>query len=126
MQWTDEENTGFSEAKPWINVHPEYKTTNVKAEEENPNSVLTYYRKMIKLRKENKALIYGEFEQLKTNRNIFAYKRTYNDKEYMVIVNLVGKKQQYPFNVDYRLVCSNYNTYSNYLRPYESIVFEVK
>lgn len=126
MQWTDEENAGFSKTKPWINVHPEYKTINVKAEEENPNSILAYYRKMIKLRKENKALVYGEFEQLKTNRNIFAYKRTYNDKEYMVIVNLVGKKQQYPFNVDYRLVCSNYNTYSNYLRPYESIVFEVK
>lgn len=126
MQWTDEENAGFSKTKPWINVHPEYKTTNVKVEEENTNSVLTYYRKMIKLRKENKALVYGEFEQLKTNRNIFAYKRTYNDKEYMVIVNLVGKKQQYPFNVDYRLVCSNYNTYSNYLRPYESIAFEVK
>ena len=126
MQWSSEENAGFSKNKPWINVHPEYKGLNVEVQEKDSDSVLNYYRKMIKLRKENKALIYGEFEQLKTNKNIFAYKRIYEDKEYMVVINLTKKNQDYPFNIDYNLVCSNYSKYSNKLRPYEAIVFEVK
>lgn len=44
----------------------------------------------------------------------------------MVILNLTDKERNYPFKVDHRMISSNYDSYSNRLRPYEANVFEVR
>ena len=123
MQWSDEENAGFSKNKPWINVNPNYKDINVETEEKDYDSVLNFTRKMIKLRKENKALVYGSFEQIRTSSNIFAYYRKLDDQKFMIIMNLTDKDQLYPFKIDNTLISSNYRKYSNRLRPYEANIF---
>ena len=123
MQWSDQENAGFSKNKPWINVNPNYKDINVETEEKDYDSVLNFTRKMIKLRKENKALVYGSFEQIRTSSNIFAYYRKLDDQKFMIIMNLTDKDQLYPFKIDNTLISSNYRKYSNRLRPYEANIF---
>ena len=123
MQWSDEEYAGFSKNKPWINVNPNYKDINVETEEKDYDSVLNFTRKMIKLRKENKALVYGSFEQIRTSSNIFAYYRKLDDQKFMIIMNLTDKDQLYPFKIDNTLISSNYRKYSNRLRPYEANIF---
>ena len=123
MQWSDQENAGFSKNKPWINVNPNYKDINVETEEKDYDSVLNFTRKMIKLRKENKALVYGSFEQIRTSSNIFAYYRKLDDQKFMIIMNLTDKDQLYPFKIDNTLINSNYRKYSNRLRPYEANIF---
>ena len=124
MQWNNSEFAGFSKTNPWINVNPNYTYINVEDEEKDNNSILNFYRKLIKLRKENKTLVYGSFKQLKTNKNYFCYERELNNDKYLIIINLTNKELNYPFNIDKELVSSNYNTFSNKLRAYEANIFK--
>ncbi len=51
MQWDATANAGFSTTKPWLKVNPNYITINVQQQEAQPDSVLNFYRQMIRLRK---------------------------------------------------------------------------
>ncbi|MCR5688606.1 MAG: alpha-glucosidase [Lachnospiraceae bacterium] len=76
MQWDDSGNAGFSAAKPWIPVNPNYKEINAKAEVSDPYSVFSYYKKLIRLRHGNDIIVYGTFEPLLTDSgDIYAYRR---------------------------------------------------
>ncbi len=125
MQWKDDTYAGFSTEEPWIQVNANYHEVNVETEEQDPDSVLNHYKKMIRLRKEHKALVYGSFEQIRTSKDLFCYYRTLDEKKYLVIINLTDKDRNYPMRMDHRLVISNYKNYSNVLRPYEANVYEV-
>ena len=126
MQWSDKDDAGFSEAEPWLKVNPNYKQINVEKEEKDGNSVLHHYRKLIALRKDNEALVYGTFTKLKTNKNIFAYERNLDGKIFLIMINLSDKTRPYPFRVGQRLLISNYEDLSDKLRPYEANIYEVE
>lgn len=74
MQWSSEENAGFTSGTPWMKVNPNYSEINVKAQQENEDSVLRYYQKLIALRKSEEykevftygtfAPVYGEQESV--------------------------------------------------------------
>ena len=59
FQWDDSRNAGFTNGTPWLKVNPNYKKINVAAQEKDPNSVLNYFRKMVKLRKAFRSLFTG-------------------------------------------------------------------
>lgn len=64
MQWSEEEEAGFTTGKPWLFINPNYKEINVKAEEEDADSILNYYKKLIALRKSKEYIhtfTYGTF-----------------------------------------------------------------
>ena len=64
MQWTSEENAGFTKGTAWLKINPDYKEINVEDQQNNPDSVLNYYRKLIALRKSDEfknVFTYGEF-----------------------------------------------------------------
>ena len=64
MQWTSGENGGFTRGTPWLKVNPLFKDVNVEAQEQDPDSVLNYYRKLVALRKSDElkeVFTYGEF-----------------------------------------------------------------
>ena len=64
MQWTSGENGGFTKGTPWLKVNPLFKDVNVEAQEQHPDSVLNYYRKLVALRKSDElkeVFTYGEF-----------------------------------------------------------------
>ena len=64
MQWTSGENGGFTKGIPWLKVNPLFKDVNVEAQEQDPDSVLNYYRKLVALRKSDElkeVFTYGEF-----------------------------------------------------------------
>ena len=64
MQWTNGENGGFTKGTPWLKVNPLFKDVNVEAQEQDPDSVLNYYRKLVALRKSDElkeVFTYGEF-----------------------------------------------------------------
>jgi alpha-glucosidase len=65
MQWNSERHAGFSDgASTWLPVAPNYRTVNVANERQKPDSLLNYYRELIRLRKENAALREGDFTLL--------------------------------------------------------------
>ena len=87
MQWSADKNAGFTTAdKAWFDeINPNYTEINVEAAQKDENSILNYYRKLLKFRKEHDIVKYGDFELLKTDKNIFAYVRTYENQKLLVI-----------------------------------------
>ncbi len=64
MQWSGAPNAGFTTGTPWIKVNENYRTINVEAERRDPNSVWSFYRQMIQLRKANELFVYGTYDLL--------------------------------------------------------------
>ncbi|WGH76094.1 alpha-glucosidase [Tenacibaculum tangerinum] len=88
MQWDDSENAGFTTGTPWKRVNDNYKEINVANQEKSPNSVLNHFRKMVKLRKENEVLVYGDYQLLDAeNDETYCFTRTLDDVKVLVLLN---------------------------------------
>ena len=137
MQWDDSMNAGFSKSNnPWIHVNPNYRDINVKEQLEDSNSILNFYKKMIKTRKSNDCLIYGKYNLiLEDDTNIFAYERILNDEKFLIICNLKSEHSKYeydPITLKYEnLILSNYDVDDNedlnkiLLRPWEARIYKI-
>ncbi|MDJ1154903.1 alpha-glucosidase [Macrococcus caseolyticus] len=92
MQWDASENAGFTNGTPWLKVNPNYKSINVEKELNDENSILNFYKKMIKFKKSHEIATYGDFKLIyPEDENVFAYARTLNDELFYVIGNLTSK-----------------------------------
>lgn len=88
MQWDDTNNAGFSSETPWLPVHENHTTVNVATQQNDHNSVLNHFRKMVALRKENLLLVYGEYEIIQEEHpTIYAYSRTLDDEQMKILLN---------------------------------------
>jgi alpha-glucosidase len=98
MQWDASENAGFSKATPWLPVPPTFKTHNVADEAKDPDSVLSFYKKVLKLRHTNRALLDGSYMPLNENdQNVLSYLRVYKDQVVLVALNMSGAEQKVNF-----------------------------
>ena len=131
MQWTNEVNGGFTEGTPWFPVNPNYKTINVAQQSEDSDSVLNFYKRLIKLKKSDDIYTYGEFNLIDdANENIFAYTRKLNNKTVLVAGNLTDHvaSLNLPFEVEPSQI--KLHNYKNDLditnmRPFEAFVAEL-
>ncbi|TLG77135.1 glycoside hydrolase family 13 protein [Culicoidibacter larvae] len=132
MQWDAAEHGGFSHVEPWIKTNENYKTINVEAEMNDPDSILNHYRKVLQLRHDYELFIYGTVELvLEDDERVYAYIREYEEERVLVICNFYGTEREIPFTWDVKeVMLSNYDlktasagTYL--LRPYESIVYKL-
>ena len=137
MQWSDGKNAGFTTAEePWFEVNPNYTEINVEQAENDENSILHYYRKLLKFRKENDISKYGDFELLKTEKNIFAYIRHMGEQQLLVVNSFTEGECCFrcpkQFDIEKaELVLSNYdNNFAIHngfhTRPYETRVYFIK
>lgn len=86
VQWSAEENAGFTTGTPWFYVNPNYKEINAAAQENDPDSILNHYRALIKFKKENDVAIWGDYkEHYKNSDKLYVYERNYNGKRLLVI-----------------------------------------
>lgn len=93
MQWDDTKNAGFTTGTPWLKVNPNYEEINVFVQERKEDSLLNFYKKMIQLKKENLTLTYGTFDLIyPEDKNVFAYTRTLDDEQYIILGNLSHDK----------------------------------
>ncbi|MGG0717902.1 alpha-glucosidase [Robertmurraya massiliosenegalensis] len=89
MQWSAEENAGFTKGTPWLGVNSNFKGLNVEAQKEDPNSILNFYKKMIQLRKLNPIFTYGIYDLvIEEHPSLYAYTRTYGDEKVIILCNL--------------------------------------
>ena len=90
MQWTTGNFAGFTTGRPWFNVHRDYaRGVNVTDESADPNSLLSYYRTLIRLRNDHAALRVGDAYLVKSNNPaVFAALRVSKEEVVLVIVNL--------------------------------------
>ena len=88
MQWNTSEHAGFTDGTPWLPVNDNYKEINVEVQENDPNSPLNYFRKMVELRKTNPVLIYGDYELVfPDHEKVYAYTRSLEDQKMLILLN---------------------------------------
>lgn len=128
MQWDASENAGFTTGTPWIAVNPNYKKINVEDQLKREDSVFNYYKKLIRLRKENEIIVYGNYELLlPEDENIFAYVRTLDNQKLLVVCNFSKTEQKFDFSgyENAKILISNYKRdvrEDGILKPYEATV----
>ena len=128
LQWNDSQFAGFSTNKPWIDVNSNYENINVESEENNPDSILNYYREIIRIRKNNLTLVYGDFLDLEPdNEKLYIYKRWDKQKTFVVILNFSDEKILCDLNdlSSMILVIGNYkkSVYDGFMDPWEARVY---
>ena len=129
MQWSKEQNGGFTKGIPWIRVNENYKDINVDEALRDKDSVFYHYKALINLRKENDVIIYGTYNCIDINHKaIYSYVRELNGIKFLVVANFYDKIEKFilPQNIHYdkcQLILSNYKDSNNIpneivLRPY--------
>jgi oligo-1,6-glucosidase len=134
MQWDDSLMAGFtSGSSTWLPINPAKKFANVQSEENDKDSILSYYRRLIKLRRDDPILSYGDFEPMGTPGDIVAFFRAFDGKMEFVLLNLSNKKRFLPSSIRKmrgKVLLSNYFgagfTYKKFLRPYEALIVALK
>lgn len=80
MQWNDNQYAGFSNNKPWIKVHQNYKSLNVEYLQRNENSLLNKYKKLITLKNSEPILQYGHYTELNFSDDLISFSRSFNNE----------------------------------------------
>ena len=134
MQWDDSMYAGFSNVSPWLMVNDNKDVINVKKSLKDENSILNYYKKLIKTYKEYGHIVKdGVYKDLlPKNKDLFVYERRLDDEVLLVISNfskkdkttkILSKYQDYRPNV----LLNNYKNFDCYnLKPYQSVLLHLK
>lgn len=114
MQWDDSRHAGFTDGEPFFPVNTNYKKINVKAQEKE-GSVLSYYRKLVKLRKAEEyreLFAYGDIRPaLERAEDVIAYERSRDGQKLLVVLNFLGEMQKISLGEEERkVILSNYET----------------
>lgn len=135
VQWDNSVNAGFSREQPWLSVNPNYKQINVASQIRDPESLLSYYKKLTALRKNpvyKETLVYGDFVPYMEDRhNLMAYYRK-GDKTLLVLGNFQKAPQTVKLPVSYKeILLNNYPALkitedSVVLDDYQAVILELE
>ena len=126
MQWSGAENAGFTTGTPWLKVNPNYKTINADNQLSDPDSVFSYYQRLIRLRKGHPVFREGTFRLvLADHEDIFAYTRTTAAARLLVVCNFRGADIEDPLAIGEPPILCNYpdQPLLGRLRPYEARIY---
>ena len=130
MQWDASAHAGFTTGEPWIGVVDNYQTINAAAEVGDPDSIYSYYKQLVALRKQHPVIQSGKIEFLdKDDPDLLAYRRWDAQHELLVLCNLTGHDAPAALPEgwqDARVLLGNYPDAAPRaaLRPYEALVLE--
>ncbi|NHM32426.1 alpha-glucosidase [Neobacillus terrae] len=129
MQWNSSPMAGFTEGTPWISLNPNYVDINAKNDRLSSQSIFRYYQKLIFLRKNMNLIVYGDYNLLETEPELFAYKRIWENDCVSVFCNFTDKIIDCDLTktlLTGEILLKNYETSPliGKLRPYEAIVFK--
>ncbi len=124
MLWSNKSEAGFSEGTPWLRINDDYLNINVESNLQEKDSVFHFYKKMLSFRKENKDMVYADFEikDLEHPR-IFSYLRRTSNKEYLIVMNFSDDEVHYPVRRIYDYLIGNYENDGNTFKPWEGRVY---
>ena len=115
VQWSAEENAGFTTGTPWFNICDNYKEINVEAADKDPDSILNFYRKLIKFKKENEVAIYGKYKEFyKNSSSLYVYERVLGNEKLLIVCSFKENSVKFTAPAGYdlnkgELVLCNYN-----------------
>ena len=131
VQWEDSAHAGFTSGLPWMRVNDNKNRINVASQMQDSESILSYFKQMIQLRKNNPVLTYGAYLPVDTqHEKLFIYYRTLEEEKYLVLLNFSSENiilPHYLLNKNSRCMIDNYPTmnHSNSIRPWEAVVYKL-
>ena len=130
MQWSTAPNAGFTTGQPWLKVNPNYRYVNVSEQDTNSNSVLNFYRKLLRWRKQTPTLHGGSYRDLLPDHpTIWAFERRLRNEYYWILANFSAETVDLP-NVltdgirSGELILFNYRDQTNAMRPFEVRLYQ--
>ena len=130
VQWSGEENAGFTTGTPWMNVNPNYPDINVEKQDNDPDSILNFYRQAVRLRKQLSCVRWGNYKEYqKHSKKLYMYSRQDPRQKLLVVCSFWNKPvrfkpPKYFYIPGARLALCNYNTITpDTLQPYECRVY---
>lgn len=125
MQWDAGESAGFTTGEPWIKLNSNYEAINMEQSKDDPESILQFYRKLIRLRKENKTLVYGSYAELYADsEQIGGYTRTLDSEKWTVLCNFTSEIVKLDtLNIGTLELSNRGNPEQGILKPYEALVY---
>ena len=134
MQWDASPNAGFTEGEPWIMVNPNYGEINAADQIGREDSVFSFYKELVKLRKEKPVIVNGEYRLLDPeSEDGFVYERSFHEEHLLVVCSFAEKELLWRLPEEMagqaaKLVIGNYEGQQwgpeLMLRPYEASVWE--
>ena len=134
VQWNDSANAGFTSGNPWLPLNPNYKEINVASQENDPDSLLSFYKELIALRKNpeyKETVVYGELiPYLEEQHNLMSYYRK-GDKTLLVLGNFQKEPQTVKLpSACHKVLLNNYpelniSDDSVILDNYQAVVIEL-
>ncbi|MBF0575043.1 glycoside hydrolase family 13 protein [Dysgonomonas sp. GY617] len=98
MQWNSDENGGFSNTTPWLPVSESYKSLNVEDQLKDEDSMLNFYRQLIKVRKEYPSLSMGNWHSIIDGvGGVLAYERRYEKEEILIVLNFSYRRKSFSY-----------------------------
>lgn len=134
MQWDASMNGGFTQARPWLAVNPNYREINAEQQLWDEDSVFKFYQKLIRLRKENPVMIYGDFRLVSPVEGpVIAFTRTLEDITWLAVHNFSSEEQKLCWDgvkADSEVILSNYPEHERrdgemILKAYETVIVKV-
>ncbi|HEX6128102.1 MAG TPA: alpha-amylase family glycosyl hydrolase [Candidatus Limnocylindria bacterium] len=91
MPWTPGPGGGFTGGKPWLPLGEENLARSVEAQRDDPASMLTLYRRLLSLRRAERALSVGSYRPVSAGGSVLAYRRRHGERDLLVALNLAGR-----------------------------------
>ncbi|MBR4514407.1 MAG: alpha-glucosidase [Lachnospiraceae bacterium] len=138
MQWDTTEYAGFTTGTPWLPVNENYQTVNAETEALDEASVLSWYKRLARFRKEHAALVYGTYTEVLNDReDVYAFVREDGEEKLLIAVNFSGEEAEYDITSTgagetEEILISSYGDDDDRggamlerLRPYEAVVLRI-
>lgn len=134
MQWNSSVHGGFSLAEPWLPVNPNYREINVEQQLQDEDSIFHFYQKLIRLRKENPVMVYGDFQLVsETEGPVIAFIRSLEGTAWLAVHNFSEEEQKLCWDgvrADSEVILSNYSSREGRdgeipLRAYETVIVKL-
>jgi len=129
MAWDSSTNAGFSSIEPWLPLHEDWRTRNAAAQHRDPDSMLSLYRTLLKLRRAESALSIGSIQMDQGSEHVLAYRRHHNTSRIQVLLNLSGTERRWPDRTepgDLLLSTLGSPPPAGWLRPDEGLILRLE
>jgi oligo-1,6-glucosidase len=134
LQWSNDLNAGFTSGQPWLPLNPDYTTFNIASQSKDPSSILSHFKTLTKLRKENKVLIHGKYQiYQKDHPTVYAYTRILGNEKLLTLLNFSQKPSSISIS-DFKIkqvpISNNYEDLEItgpkvLLKPYQAVIIKV-
>ena len=134
MQWSGEEGAGFTTGTPWLPIAKNYVEINVEKELAE-GSIFKYYQELIRLRKENDTIAFGDYTAYARNHeDVYAFVRRHEDEEWLILNNFKGHDTTIELEdkwLEAQVALDNYDNQvaiskELQLRPFEAVALQLK